>query len=78
MRRLTILIKPNFGRADGEGELVSSRDAARADVPDTLDAQIVVDASWPSKRLKMERPNMKIRSARLARGCRHILFGGLA
>ena len=37
-------LNPILVRADGEGELVSSRDAARADVPDTLDAQIVVDA----------------------------------
>lgn len=37
-------LNPILVRADGEGELVSSRNAPRTEVPDTLDAQMVVDA----------------------------------
>ena len=37
-------LNPILVRADGEDELISSRGAARTEVPDTLDAQMVVDA----------------------------------
>ncbi|MDC1382588.1 glutamate synthase large subunit [Candidatus Puniceispirillum sp.] len=37
-------LNPILVRADGEDELVSSRGATRTEVPDTLDAQMVVDA----------------------------------
>jgi len=38
-------LNPILVRADGEGELVSSRGSARTEVPDTLDAKMVEDAS---------------------------------
>ena len=37
-------LNPILVRADGEDELISSRGGARTEVPDTLDAQMVVDA----------------------------------
>ena len=37
-------LNPILVRADGDGALVSSRDAPRTEVPDTLDALMVVDA----------------------------------